>query len=85
MLLSSNIKFKTTFKNCVLEGLSQREWKQTYDDDWNVMWCEKEQVDWVFEKHRMLATMKVNHFRGWYELCRKDMLNKNLKKYKRTL
>jgi hypothetical protein len=29
--------------------------------------------------------MKVNHFRGWYELCRKDMLNKNLKKYKRGL
>ena len=41
LLFSSNIKFKTTFKNCVLEGLSQREWKQTYDDDWNVMWCEK--------------------------------------------
>lgn len=29
--------------------------------------------------------MKVNHFRGWYELCRKDMLNKNLKKFKRGL
>ena len=29
--------------------------------------------------------MKINHFRGWYELCRKDMLNKNLKKYKRGL
>jgi hypothetical protein len=50
-----------------------------------MIWCEKEQVDWVFEKHRILPNMKVNHFRGWYELCRKDMLNKNLKKYKRGL
>ncbi len=33
----------------------------------------------------MLPGMKVNHFRGWYELCRKDMLNKNLKKFKRNL
>jgi hypothetical protein len=33
----------------------------------------------------MLGNMKVNHFRGWYELCRKDMLNKNLKKFKRGL
>lgn len=33
----------------------------------------------------MLPNMRVNHFRGWYELCRKDMLNKNLKKYKRGL
>ena len=29
--------------------------------------------------------MKINHFRGWEELCRKDKLNKNLKKYKRGL
>jgi tubulin polyglutamylase TTLL9 len=49
------------------------------------MWCEKEQVDWVFEKHRVAISSKVNHFRGWYELCRKDMLNKNLKKFKRNL
>jgi|JI6StandDraft_1071083.scaffolds.fasta_scaffold54629_1 hypothetical protein len=45
---SSNIKFKTTFKNCVLDAMQSREWKQTWDDDWNVMWCEKEQIDWVF-------------------------------------
>lgn len=50
-----------------------------------MMWCDKEQIDWVFEKHRMLPHMRVNHFRGWYELCRKDMLNKNLKKFKRGL
>ena len=33
----------------------------------------------------MLPTAKVNHFRGWTELCRKDMLSKNLKKFKRAL
>lgn len=49
------------------------------------MWCDKEQIDWVFEKTRILPGMKVNHFRGWYELCRKDMLNKNLKRFKRNL
>ena len=81
----NNIKFKTNFKNCVYKALSTREWRETYDDDWNMMWCQKEQIDWVFERHRMLANMKVNHFRGWFELCRKDMLNKNLKKFKRGL
>ena len=49
------------------------------------MWCEKQQIDWVFEKHRLQPQAKVNHFRGWTELCRKDMLNKNLKKFKRNL
>ena len=49
------------------------------------MWCEKEQIDWVFEKYRLNQGAKVNHFRGWGELCRKDMLSKNLKKFKRAL
>lgn len=42
-------------------------------------------MDWVYEKYRVAPTSKVNHFRGYYELCRKDMLNKNLKKFKRNL
>lgn len=42
-------------------------------------------MDWVYEKYRVAPTSKVNHFRGYYELCRKDMLNKNLKKFKRGL
>jgi predicted nucleotide-binding protein (sugar kinase/HSP70/actin superfamily) len=50
-----------------------------------VIWCEKEQIDWVFEKYRFQPGSKVNHFRGWTELCRKDMLSKNLKKFKRAL
>lgn len=49
------------------------------------MWCEKEQIDWVYEKYRLQVGAKVNHFRGWTELCRKDMLSKNLKKFKRGL
>lgn len=32
----------------MLDAMQSREWKQTWDDDWNVMWCEKEQIDWVF-------------------------------------
>lgn len=44
----TNIKFKTNFKNCVYKALISREWKETFDDDWNLMWCDKEQIDWVF-------------------------------------
>ena len=79
------MKFKTSFRNCVYKAMNGREWRETDADDWNVMWCEKEQIDWVFEKYRMQPASKVNHFRGWTELCRKDMLSKNLKKFKRAL
>lgn len=60
------IKFKTNFKNAVYTALSHRQWKETYGNDWNLMWCDKEQIDWVFEKNRMMPNMRVNHFRGWY-------------------
>ena len=36
-----NVKFKTSFRNCVFKALNQREWKETDGDDWNLMWCEK--------------------------------------------
>ena len=45
--------------------MNAREWRETDADDWNVMWCEKEQIEWVFEKYRMQPSAKVNHFRGW--------------------
>jgi predicted lactoylglutathione lyase len=32
----------------VYKGFNNREWRETDGDDWNVMWCEKEQIDWVF-------------------------------------
>jgi hypothetical protein len=31
LLSRSNIKFKTTFKNCVYDGFVGREWKQTWE------------------------------------------------------
>lgn len=80
-----NIKFKTSFRNCVYKACTSREWRETTGDDWDILWCEKEQIDWVYENNHLAAHQKVNHFRGYYELCRKDLLIKNLKKYKRAL
>jgi hypothetical protein len=46
----------------------------------------------VNQNNRILPGQKLNHFRTYYEvlfyhiqLCRKDNLNRNLKKYKRNL
>ena len=69
----------------MIKSFQKREWKETSDNDWDVLWCDKEAVDWVFTRHRILPSMRVNHFRGWAELCRKDLLNKNLKKFKSGL
>jgi tubulin polyglutamylase TTLL9 len=84
-LLSSEIKFKTLFCNCIQEALASREYRQTDDDDWNIYWCEKEFIAETLDKIRLFPEKRINHFRNFYEICRKDLLSKNVKRYKKTL
>jgi len=39
----------------------------------------------VFDHIHLESWQKVNHFRNDRELCRKDLMVKNLKKHKRTI
>jgi hypothetical protein len=82
---SNEIKFKTFFTNCIQEALTGREYHQTEDDDWNVYWCEKEYIPETLDKIRLFPEKRINHFRNFYEICRKDLLSKNVKRYKKTL
>lgn len=65
--------------------MSQRQWKETDADDWDILWCEKEEVDQVFAKCRVPPNARVNHFRGYWNLCHKDKLYRNLKRHKQSL
>lgn len=82
---SSEIKFKTYFTNCIQESLAGRQYRQTEEDDWNVYWCEKEFISETLDKIRLFPDKRINHFRNFYEVCRKDLLSKNVKRYKKTL
>ncbi|CAK73860.1 unnamed protein product (macronuclear) [Paramecium tetraurelia] len=82
---STNIKYKTSFRNCILEAFKRRNWKETDGDDWDIMWAEKEWIHEVMDHIHLQPHQKINHFRNHYELTRKDLMIKNLKKQKRTL
>jgi len=80
---SHQIKYRTNFKNCVIEAMRRRGWKEcenTNDTDWDIIWAEKENLNDIYEQH-LTANQKVNHYKNHYELCRKDLMIKNLKKY----
>ncbi|KAL4462148.1 hypothetical protein ABPG72_010464 [Tetrahymena utriculariae] len=81
----SSIKFKTSFKNCILESMKRRQWKEAEFDDWDLNWAEKEWILDVMDHAHVSSNQRVNHFRNFSELCRKDLLIKNIKKYKKTL
>lgn len=49
-LFSSNIKFKTLFKNSILDSMKKRGWKECEDDtNWDIMWAEKEWIHDVMD------------------------------------
>ena len=77
--------FRTSFRNVVYDVLKARGWKETEGMDWDFHWAEKEWVTEFMDGIHLNPTQKLNHFRNHRELCRKDLLIKNLKRAKRTL
>ena len=80
------VRFKTFFLNTILDVMLSRGWKQiTEDSGWDIYWCD---VGWMreqFDSTYLPEHARVCHFRNHYELTRKDMVAKNLKRYKKEL
>lgn len=78
--------FRTSFRNVILDVLKARGWRETESDtDWDFNWAD---VGWIrdfYDHIQFDDRQRVNHFRNHYELTRKDLLVKNLKRMKRAL
>eukprot|EP00833_Pecoramyces_ruminatium_P013595 jgi/Orpsp1_1/1187627/evm.model.d7180000059102.1 len=81
-----SIRFKTFLHNTLLDTLKKRGWKETDDEsEWDVYWAD---IHWIHENfdHVYLHDhQKINHFRNHYELTRKDLLVKNVKRMIKTI
>ena len=49
------------------------------------MWFDRQEVRTTIDTVHLESHQRLNHFRNHYELTRKDLLVKNLKRYKRQL
>lgn len=80
------IRFKTLFRNTILDVFKQKGYVETASEtEWDIYWTNKEWIRLIFDRIHLDSTQKVNHFRNFYELTRKDLLIKNLKRTKREL
>lgn len=86
---SQLVKFRTSFHNTVYDVLRSRGWREWTEDEvdekgrrepWHVFWCDKDWIYSDFDTTHLLPYQKVNHFRNHYEMTRKDLLVKNLKR-----
>ncbi|XP_041112744.1 probable tubulin polyglutamylase TTLL9 [Polyodon spathula] len=83
----SCIRFKCTLINTIQDVLRQRAgWVEVKDDsEWDFYWCD---VGWLrenFDHVYMEEHVRICHFRNHYELTRKNLMVKNLKRYRKLL
>jgi tubulin polyglutamylase TTLL9 len=82
---ASSIRFRTFLYNTIYDALRGRSWRETDGDDWDFGWVD---VGWIrehFDRTHLSEHQRINHFRNHYELTRKDMLIKNIKRARRQL
>jgi tubulin polyglutamylase TTLL9 len=82
------VRYISTFTNTIADVLDNRGWKQvpTSTDDWDFIWADREWVFSIFDsKIHLEPWQRLNHFRNGRELCRKDLMAKNIKKKRRSL
>lgn len=80
------VRFRTSLRNTVLDVMRSRGWRETdHDTDWDFHWADVGWIREVMDHVRLEEHQRVNHFRNHYELTRKDLTIKNLKRMKRAL
>jgi tubulin polyglutamylase TTLL9 len=81
------IRFKCLHRNTILDVLKSRPgWQEAGEEGpWDFFWCD---VTWIREHydHTYLEEhQRICHFRNHYELTRKNLMARNLKRLKRAL
>jgi hypothetical protein len=83
----SKYRYKCTFSGTVSDAMKRRGWSQTEDHDWDVYWCDLTQFREIFAvgSKPLNDFQRVGHFRNCQEMSRKNMLVRNLKRFKYRL
>lgn len=82
----SQLRFRTSLRNTVLDVMRSRGWKETDSEtDWDFHWADVGWIREVLDHVRLEEHQRVNHYRNHYELTRKDLSVKNLKRLRKAL
>eukprot|EP01033_Poteriospumella_lacustris_P014728 gene14729-10536_t len=80
------IRYYTTFTNTIADVLAARGWKEVgEDEEWDFVWADREWIYSAFDRMHLESWQRLNHYRNGRELCRKDLMAKNMKKRRRAL
>ena len=87
--MSGRLRWKADLeKNVLVSNFERRGWVKTEGEDWNVYWANVYNVKQIFNPEngmRLGDEQLVNHFPNHYELTRKDLMVKNVRRYLKEL
>lgn len=86
----ATVAFRTDFeKHVLLQAFQRRRWQRVSEEDeedWNFYWASVHSVRQIFNPdtgRRLGKYQIINHFPNHYELTRKDLMVKNIKRYRK--
>ena len=54
-------------------------------EDWDILWVERDAIYEIMNNYHLAPHQRINHYRNHFELTRKDLMVKNLKRYKKQI
>ncbi|EDW00061.1 GH12651 [Drosophila grimshawi] len=77
-------------KTALINNFQKRGWQRVpaFDGEWNLYWAYSQNCRYIFgvdHPYRMRSDQMINHFPNSIELSRKDLLVKNIKRYRKDL
>ena len=84
-LEARQFKFKCTYSATVVDTMKRRGWVEVDEnsDDWDIFFCDLNQLRDIFSSNIPLVdNQRVGHFRNCFEISRKNLMVKNLKRLK---
>uniref|UniRef100_A0A3Q3X7Y9 Tubulin--tyrosine ligase-like protein 9 n=1 Tax=Mola mola TaxID=94237 RepID=A0A3Q3X7Y9_MOLML len=80
------VRYKCGLHNTILDVLRQRPgWVEAKDGDWDFNWCSLAYLRENYDHSYLEEHVRINHFRNHYELSRKNLMVKNLKRHRKNL
>ena len=85
------LKWKTDLEKCVVTlNYDRRGWERIKegDNDWNIYWASVGTVKQIFNPesgYRLNDMQLINHYPNHFELTRKDLMVKNIKRFRKDM
>ncbi|KAI9101006.1 tubulin tyrosine ligase-like 1-like protein [Phlyctochytrium arcticum] len=75
-------------KSCLTTNFEKRGWLKGTEDDWNFYWSSVYNFRSIMSPesgYRLAENQIINHYPNHQELCKKDLMVKNIKRYRKEL